>query len=445
MKNLDNLQEIESVRKEVEKCVGCGSCLMYCPVYSETADEDYVARGRNRLVKGLLEDCQDLVSGTKDRFDKCLLCGRCTMACPQGVRNDLITLAARRELVKHDGLPLAKSLAFRQLMKNRGTMKKTLRVAAKFQWMLPVTKRKEGGSGILQSPECGKMRHIPMVFPGSEGGRQIPSIAGSFLSDQVPESNPAHAKAENRGIRVAYFAGCATEFVYPQIGKALIGLLNRSGVEVLFPNNQGCCGTAARASGDIESAREMALHNLGVLSELNPDFIVTGCATCGSALKEGWAHLFREEPQEATFVDLAGKIRDISEIIVDLSDFKPLRYRSLLPDNVRVTYHDACHLARHQGITEQPRRILRQVFGDHFVEMDNNGCCGFGGSFNLKNYDLSRKIGNDKIESIRRTNANVVITTCPGCMIQLIDGIERNHMPQRVIHLVNAVEPLQAN
>ena len=298
MKNLSKLHEMESVRNEVEKCIGCGCCLFYCPVYSETADEDYVARGRNRLVKGLLEDCQDLVSGAKDRFDKCLLCGRCTMACPQGVRNDLITLAARGELVKRDGLPLSKSVAFRQLMKNREKMKKAVRGAAKFQWMLPVTKREKGSSGVLQLEEYGKTRHVPLVFGGSEGGRQVPSISGSFLSDQVPQINPPEAKVENRGIRVAYFAGCATEFVFPQAGKALIRLLNRSGVEVLFPKNQGCCGTAARASGDIASAREMALHNLGILSELDPDFIVTGCATCGSALKEGWISLATDETTE---------------------------------------------------------------------------------------------------------------------------------------------------
>src|SRR5271157_1034880 len=441
MKNLSKLQEMESVRNEVEKCIGCGCCLFYCPVYSETADEDYVARGRNRLVKGLLEDCQDLVSGAKDRFDKCLLCGRCTMACPQGVRNDLVTLAARGELVKHNGLPLPKSLAFRKLMKNRENMRKAIRAAGKFQWMLPVSRRKEEGARALL--EGWKTRHVLKNLPGSNGGRHVPSIAGSFLSDLVPEINPPDARAENRGIRVAFFSGCATEFVLPQVGKAVIGLLNRSGVEVLFPKSQGCCGIAVHAGGDIDTAREMALHNLAVLSELNPDFIVTGCATCGSALKEGWISLMNDDAGKTAFVELADKVRDVSEFILQLADLKPLRYRSLLPDNIRVTYHDPCHLARHQGITEEPRKILRQVFGNRFVEMDNNGCCGFGGSFNLNNYTLSRKIGQDKIQSIKRTGADVVITACPGCMIQLTDGIERDSMPHRVIHLVNAVEPLE--
>lgn len=445
MKTKNKLEEIETVRTEVEKCIGCGGCLFYCPVYAETGSEDYVARGRNRLLKGLLEDCTDLVAGAKDRFDKCLLCGGCTMACPQGVRNDLITLAARDELVKHNGLAMPWSITFRHVMKSKETMKRALGVAARFQWLLPVTKRSVRDAVALSAEQTGSIRHVPKSFPGDDRGRQIPSIARPFLSDQAPEVNPRYPGAVPANLRVAYFSGCATEFVFPHVGKALIGLLNRSGVEVLFPKDQGCCGTPARASGDLESAANMALRNMEVFARLKPDFIVTGCATCGSALKESWESLVADPSGKSTARELAGKVRDISEFIVQQAGFKPLQYRSLLPDNVRVTYHDPCHLARYQSITEEPRKVLRQVFGNRFVEMDNNGCCGFGGSFNLKDYDLSRKIGKEKIESIRRTGADVVITTCPGCMIQLVDGIERNRMPQRVIHLVNAVEPLQAS
>jgi glycolate oxidase iron-sulfur subunit len=363
------------------------------------------------------------------------------MACPQGVRNDLITMAARDELVKHNGLPASWSMAFRHVMKSKDTMKRALSLASRFQRLLPVTKKTKRGSVRLTADQAGTTRHVPNSFPGADAGRQIPSIAGSFLSDMMPEVNPPFPISEPSKLRVAYFAGCATEFVFPHVGKALIGMLNRSGIEVLFPKDQGCCGTPARASGDVETARNMAIRNLEVFAGLKPEVIVTGCATCGSALKETWESLVPDNAGKSTARELAGKVRDVSEFIVQQAGFKPLRYRSLLPENVKVTYHDPCHLARHQSITEEPRKILKQAFGDRFIEMDNNGCCGFGGSFNLKDYDLSRKIGKDKIESIRRTGADVVVTTCPGCMIQLVDGIERNRMPQRVIHLANAVEP----
>lgn len=442
MKNIKKLNEIELIRDEIEKCVGCGNCLYYCPVYSENHEENYVARGRNRLLKELIDNHKDIVAGIADRFDKCILCGRCTMVCPQGVRNDLIIMAARGELVKAEGLSITKSLAFRKLLKNREYMGKTLRFASKFQFILPVTKEPNTKLNHIPLQKHSKIRHIPIFFANLRGGGQLPSIAENFLSEQVPETNPPLPNVKKRNIRVAYFSGCAAEFIFPETGRALIRILNQLGVEVVFPKKQGCCGIAVYTNGDFETAREMAIHNLEVFSEFEPDFIVTGCATCGSALKEGWLDIASGDHEKAKFKDFADRVRDISELLVELADFKPLRYHSLLPENTRVTYHDPCHLARYQGIVEQPRKILKHVFGNNFLEMDNNGCCGCGGSFNVYNYALSEKIGKKKIDSIERTHADVVINTCPGCMIQLIDGIERYHLPQRVVHMVEAIEPL---
>jgi len=160
-------------------------------------------------------------------------------------------------------------------------------------------------------------------------------------------------------------------------------------------------------------------------------------------LKDGWtSYLPKNKDEREKFEEFGAKVRDISELLVELADFKPLRYRSILPENTRVTYHDPCHLARYQGVIEQPRKILRQVFQNNFVEMDNTGCCGMGGSFNVDHYSLSKKIAKKKIDSIERTETDVVINTCPGCMIQLIDNIERYHLPQRVVHMVEAIEPI---
>jgi glycolate oxidase iron-sulfur subunit len=440
---MQGLEEIDLVREQAEKCVQCGLCLTVCPVYAEEQDERYVARGRNRLLSEIIDNHKDLTVGLKDRFSKCLLCRRCTMVCPQGVRTDLLNIAARAELVKGDGLPVYKSLPFRKVLNDRKSMGKALKAASKFQWLLPTTKEPEGKLHHIPLETEGKIRHLPVFLAGLGGGRQLPSIAKKSLSEQVPEENPPVATVKNRNMRVAYFSGCATEFSFPEVGKALIKLLNQLGVEVVFPKKQGCCGIAVFASGDLETAKEMALYNIDVFSKLDVNFVVTGCATCGSALKDGWAsYLPKNKEDRKKFEDFGAKVRDISELLVDLADFKPLRYRSILPENTRVTYHDPCHLARYQGIVDQPRKILKQVFGDKFVEMDNTGCCGMGGSFNVDHYSLSKKIAKKKIDSIERTETDVVINTCPGCLIQLIDNIERYHLPQRVVHMVEAIEPI---
>lgn len=440
---MKELSEIEHIRPEVEKCASCGLCLYYCPVYAQDRNEDYVSRGRNRLMKEIGDRHKDLVAAVKDRFSKCLLCRRCTMNCPQGVRTDLITMAARAELVKGNGLSLTKKVAFRKLLKDRRNMRRAVRAAYKLQGLLPVTQKPQASIRHLPFEAGGKLRHFPLFFLDPTKGRQLPSIAKTFLGEQVPEVSPAAAEVERRNLRVAYFCGCATEFSFPEVGKGLIQILNQLGVEVVFPAEQGCCGIAVLANGDFKTAREMALYNLHILSQLEVDLIVTGCATCGSTLKEGWAsNLARGEAEKAQFEALGARVRDISELLVHLAGFQPLRYRSRLPENTRVTYHDPCHLRNYQGVLEQPRKLLKQAFGDSFIEMDNNGCCGCGGTFNLYHYDLSKKIARNKIDSIARTKADVVINTCPGCMIQLIDNIERYHLPQRIVHIVEAIEPL---
>lgn len=465
------LKEIRRFLEEAEKCIRCGTCLYSCPVYSEDPDEDSVARGRNRLIAEEAGQSSDLLAGAGDRFSKCLLCRRCTMVCPQGVRSDLLTVAARADLVQDRGLSLPKGILFRRIMKDRDRMRRSLRFFAKYQGIFPVTRPQEEKSRrlvrtverLLESDAAfdrksglvtelsmdrsladrNRVRHVPSFLFGLGGGRNFPSIGHRFLSEMLPETNPPMIGAVKRNLRVAFFAGCAMEFAFPESGADLVRVLNQLGVEVVLPKEQGCCGLPLLASGDIETGREMALHNIRVFTEARVDFVVNACATCGSTLKEGWASLLARDRQERTSFEAFGSMtKDIAELIVELAGFRPLHFRSRLPEGMRVTYHDPCHLARYQGIVEQPRKILHQVFGRDFLEMDDLGCCGLGGSFSIEHAGLSRRIGEKKAASIGRTGADVVVTDCPGCIIQITDSIEHQGLPQKVLHLIEVIEPV---
>ena len=425
---------------EIGKWIECGTCLHSCPVYRESHDERYSSRGRNHLMRELGYDGEELTTGEyKTIFEKCLLCGRCVSGCPRGVRNDLVVLEARERIVKRQGLSLGKAIAFRRLMANRESMGKALRLASKVQWIMPKTKQE----GLAEEHKV--LRHLPLYFLGMGKGLQLPSISDRFLSETLPEVNPPTRKVAGRSLRVAYFSGCMTEYALPNVGRSIVSLLNERGVEVVVPRAQVCCGIAAAANGDVETAKEMALSNLKALSETGADLIVTGCATCGSTLKEGWTNLFQDDSRKAEFERLAGKVRDVSEVLVDLAEFKPLKYKSKLPAGLRITYHDPCHLAGYQNVISQPRKILQKAFGENFVEMDHKGCCGCGGSFLLHSRELSAKIAEEKIESIRRTGADVVVNTCPGCMIQLTSELKRHGLPQQVLHLAEVVEQMDDN
>ena len=423
---------VQECLRESAQCIGCGTCLTSCPVYAQEAREELTARGRNRHILALLEGYGDAA----EVVGKCLLCGRCTMVCPRGIRNDLIVAGLRGLMVQRDGLPFAKSVAFRRLLSDRKLMGRALRFAAAAQRLMP----SEDGVGIgnLCDPPRPTVRHLPLFFSALGRGRRLPAVASDFLSERLPEENPASG-VTGKKLRVAYFAGCATEFVLPRTGEAVVRVLTEAGMDVVFPHAQGCCGLASHANGDVETAAAMARHNLDVLEHTNADLIVTSCATCGTALRDIWPRLALTDDERRRFVTLAGKTHDVSELILSAATPGVFSCYSNLPRGATITWHEPCHLGRHQHVSREPLTILRRTFGSAFHELREAGCCGFGGSFNLYHYGMSQKIGLHKADNIREAGADYVVTSCPGCLIQIMDLMAQHGIPGRVIHLAEAI------
>ena len=418
------LENLTKFHDKVFQCMKCGFCMYYCPVYREIHTEPIVARGRNVLAMELLEGASYDWGQLAERYSKCLTCNRCAQFCPAKVDVATITMAARGDIVAHEGLPFAKKVVFKTLLKSRRLFGLVLRLISAFQWLLPRSK--------------GTIRHLPLFLSALIKGRQIPEIAKKFLRDQLPEVTSPPPGVATR-MRVAFFAGCATDFIFPDIGKKTIDFLTRQGVEVLFPKGQGCCGLPVFGSGDFTTARELADSNVAVFSALESvDYIVTSCASCGSALKEGYRTFLADTPErERRYAEFSARVKDINEFIVDILKVPKEAFTTALPKGTKVTYHDPCHLVRYQKITTQPREILTSLPGVEFVEMrEPDRCCGMGGSFNIQYYDLSKQIADHKMSAIADTGADIVVTACPGCMIQLLDNTIQKKMPQRVMHVM---------
>ena len=426
-----------SCLNEASQCMGCGTCLHSCPVYGQELREELSARGRNNRIQSLLN-----MQGDTDALadlSRCLLCGRCTMVCPRGLRNDLVVAELRRLAVEKTGLPAGKKLAFRVLLKDRKALGALLRIVAPFQGLVPRTATVQAGLGLEPAP----IRHLPELLPRFARGRHIPSIAKKFLSELLPEKIDAPGSGETplgaNPLTVLYFSGCATEFFLPETGRAVVRLLTEAGMNVVFPKSQGCCGLAVHANGDNETARAMALHNLALFENCEADFIVTGCATCGSAMRDLWPTLAGTAEERTRLQAAAAKVRDVSEVILAAADQVSFSCQSNLPKGARVTWHEPCHLARIQKVSREPLTILRRTFNENFQELETQGCCGFGGSFNLYNYDLSRDIGAEKAASLRKSGADHVVTACPGCLIQLVDTMARHGLAGKIVHLAEAI------
>ncbi|MEK6560598.1 MAG: heterodisulfide reductase-related iron-sulfur binding cluster, partial [Nitrospirota bacterium] len=239
--------------------------------------------------------------------------------------------------------------------------------------------------------------------------------------------------------KVGFFAGCLINYVMPDIGLASLKVLEKAGADVIVPHGQTCCGMPAISMGDFEDAKALALKNLEVFEAHDLDFITTSCATCTDGLKRKFRQLLEDEgPEMKKRVDVfCGKVRDITDLLVNelkltavMSDLKTSEGGAV------VTYHDPCHLRRGLGIKDEPRELI-EIAGFRIKEMKHPcRCCGLGGSFSITNYELSTEINMLKAEDIKGTGAEIVATACPGCMVQLRDGLHKIDARVDVKHVV---------
>jgi glycolate oxidase iron-sulfur subunit len=268
---------------------------------------------------------------------------------------------------------------------------------------------------------------FPLPFVG--GKRHIPQIARKPFMDRHPEVIPG----EPGKPRIVFFVGCMTNFVYTEIGEAALALFRHLGCTVIIPKTQQCCGLPGMSGGDLATVRELAENNLAALEKYEADYIMTACATCGGALHKFYPALIGKKHPE-----LAERLKDIAEKTVDAAQL--LQKLGLNPEEtgagerLTVTYHDPCHL-RTRGITSQPRQLLTAAPGIELREMAGaDKCCGLGGTFNVYHYDASMQINEVKSRAIAETGAEAVATGCPGCMMQLSDGLQQKGLRVRVIH-----------
>jgi len=407
---------LKQFEKEVKKCILCGACQSVCPVYIENPDETQVARGRMALLDSVLSGKLELTDHLNDILSSCIGCKACSAQCPAGSSADLANLAAKIILSREKGLPFYQKLISRQIFSNPGILTTSAH-------LMDIMGRK------LYTP-LSRVRPIRPLLPYVQNGaaRQIPPASAKPFRKRRLVNCPT---SEPKG-RVALFYGCAVDLFFPHWGESAIRILNRAGFEVIVPENMTCCGAPMLFMGDYETAGKAMKTNLAALTAYETDAVITLCATCGYMLRELYPKFF----QESSADPLPGKVMDLQEFLISKNLMKDLILNEETRPLLRVTYHDPCHLNHGMGVREAPRVILKSLPGVEFVEMqDADRCCGGGGLFSMSHYDLSLKIGRHKVERIRETEAEVVATACPSCMIHLTDLLKRAGLKTRVLHV----------
>jgi iron-sulfur cluster protein len=403
--------------RDALRCIRCGACANVCPVYQTVGGHvfGHVYIGAIGIILTAffhgLDKAAEIVRA-------CIGCRACVAICPSNIDLEGIILHLRSVIGDEEGIGTAKSLVFKKVMRNRRLFHSLIRAASLLQ--KPVSKGERS------------IRHLPAYFSSLTEWRTLPTIAEKPLRDLLPQ---IEQKVDKPRHRVAFFGGCANDFIYPEMGTALVRVLNRLGVEVYYPQEQNCCGIPALYSGDRETMVELAEQNVKAMLAENPDYVVTTCPTCTLALKRDFVEHLRDNPVWAQKAELlAEKTIDISAFIHNV-----LEATEQLPAAAggKATYHDSCHLRRGAGVWREPRSLLEKS-GFELIEMAHaDRCCGFGGSYSFTSHpSISREITKDKVNDIISSGAQVVAMDCPGCLIMLRGALEKKGSTVRAAHTI---------
>jgi glycolate oxidase iron-sulfur subunit len=407
----------------IDKCVHCGFCLPTCPTYALWGEEMDSPRGRLYLMKSGLEGRVALTDAFVGHFDACLGCMACVTACPSGVQYGPLIEDTRAQIERRyprsAGDRLFRAALF-ALVPYPARMRVALVPALLYQRIQPLLSR----SGLLEMLPA-RLRAL---------ARLAPPVSIGALTARVAARTPAVGE---RRMTVGLLAGCVQRLVFSHVNDATVRVLAAEGCEVLAPASQGCCGALAVHAGRAEDARAFARRTIEAFETAGVERVVVNAAGCGSSMKE-YDRLLADDPQWAARArTFTAKVRDINELLVELGPPRAARHRM----DLRVAYHDACHLAHAQGIRAQPRELLRQIPGVELVPFaEPELCCGSAGIYNLVEPEPARELGRRKLHHITGAHPDVIATANPGCTLQLMSVAAEEGTKVRVVHPIELID-----
>ncbi len=403
---------ISQWQEKLDLCGRCGNCQQVCPLYKQFKTESVLARGKLYLINCLLEGKIEATNEVQEILDYCLLCGRCADLCQNGVPSDTLIVLGRAAVLEKKGRSIKGTLIKLLLEKN---------LLPPLMFALASAKRLglKGGFNLL-----GKINSKAEKYH-----RLLPEVKAKQLIKQIPRN----ISGDKEKPTVGYFLGCMNNYISQRTGQATVNILQHLGHSVVVPE-QGCCGMPAWTNGNLGIAENLIRANMEAFKKSSVDVIVTDCASCGHALKKLPPLFFGAEGEE-----FAQKIFDISEYLVEY-----LPTDLLIPLSKHVTYHDPCHMLCGQGLEQQPREVIGRLPNIQLTEMAEPGCCGFAGTFVIKHFETSNMLGQKRAQLVKETGAEVLVTSCPACQLQMQRMLNEQQIPVEVLNLVELVDKVLA-
>ncbi len=405
------------IMKEALKCIRCGSCANVCPVYEMIGGHvfGHIYTGAIGLIMTALFHGME---NAKDILKLCIGCKSCSTNCPSGIDLQQIIFDLKSSSVEKYGLNPIKKFVFSTLLTNPNLFSSSIKVGRFVQKSLLTEDKKY-------------LKKVPLLSKDKDF-RVLPAVAEKSFTEAYKNIMSNKKLYKNK---VFFYPGCAIEYFYPQMGVTMVQILNKAGFFVDIPNKAACCGLPAIASGDAKSAKKSIFTNLKYMKK--PDVYkayITLCPSCGLAIQEDFNKYVLNDPDSVRYVN---KIRNKT---ISFGDF-------LLKNNIKlkiksdkkVTYHVPCHQGRGMGFSAET--MLSEILGKNFVKLtDSDVCCGFGGSYSIDFPGVSSGVLNKKIDNIKATSADILITDCPGCVMQIDGGLKKNNIDIEVLHLSEFID-----
>jgi glycolate oxidase iron-sulfur subunit len=433
-----------------DPCVHCGFCLPTCASYRVLGTEMDSPRGRIHALKAIEAGEQQLDAITASHFDSCLGCFACVTACPSGVRYDQLLEATRPKLNAPE-LRSPAQRAFRKLLFALLPYPQRLRQA-----LAPLRSYAGGGLQTL-ARRSGLTRLLGPQLQALE--QLLPPLSPEGFADRWPVVVPAEGP---RRARVGLVLGCVQRVFDPGVNAAAVRVLSANGIEVVIPPDQGCCGAVTHHQGEEAQTQQLARALIdsfeavvgpgGAAGPEPLDAVLVAASGCGHTMKGFGAILNSPSawaPQAQAF---AARVRDIHEFLQELglserfqAQLQPLSHAdgsAATADNpVPVVFHDACHMLHGQGISSQPRALLRQI--PHLAlreALEAGVCCGSAGIYNLVQPQEAETLGRLKADDLAATQAELVASANIGCSLQIRRHLEEGERQISVAHPIELLD-----
>ena len=378
---------LEDVKEWLHYCGRCNSCnYIYrdyrnsCPSFTKFLFEPYTSGGKIWMALDLYQGRYNWSPSIVQKIFSCTLCGNCTIQCQQ-------------EAGKH-ALEIFEALREEAVERGLGPL--------------------EAQKKILEN-----INKVNNPYGDSNEDR-FKSVPEEYFSDDAD---------------VIYFVGCTSAFRETQLFEAVIPILQKLGVNFSLLKEEICCGSPLITTGQYKAARKLAEHNVKIINEHKAKIVIASCAGCLRTLKSQYEKKY----------DLK-----IDKEILHLSEFLARKLRALKklykgkkkPIEI-ATYHDPCHIGRHVGIFEEPRKVLNSIPGIEFVEIgrnrENAWCCGAGAGVKSGLKEWAVEISEDRIKEAEETGAKYLVSTCPFCERNLRDAAQKLNSSLEIIDLCQLI------